>query len=203
MFTTKIYPLLKGETFATNSQGEANMAKKLTVKQRKWLVVAHVLCVVAWLGAAFCSVVLGLAASSMGDMHASYIAMDVLDRVVIRTFALGTLITGILLSVFTHWGLFRFYWIIVKEVLSLSVVLLGFFLVSQWIEEAVTQTSIQHEAVATNHVALLILISLHIAALTTAQILSIWKPWGQRKRSGKQLLAGKKAAEQVVVRSNS
>jgi hypothetical protein len=172
------------------------VAKKLTVKQRKWLVVAHVLCVVAWLGAAFSSLVLGIATSNMSDMHASYIALDVLDKIVIRTFALGTLITGILLSIFTHWGLFRFYWIIVKEVLALSVMLLGFFAVSQWIEEAITQTSIQHEAIATNHVALLILIALHIVALTIAQILSIWKPWGQRKPSGKQL-----SAEQKKLRS--
>ncbi len=173
------------------------MAKKLTVKQRKWLIVAHVLCVVAWLGAAVCSLVIGIAASSMGDMHASYIALDLLDKAVIRTFATGTLITGVLLSVFTHWGLFRFYWIIVKEVLALSVMLLGFFIVSQWIEEAVTQTSILHETIATNHVALLILIALHIIALTAAQIISIWKPWGRCK----QFSAGQKKLQnrQVVM----
>jgi len=171
------------------------MAKKLTVRQRKWLVVAHVLFVVAWLGAAFCSLVLGIAASSMGNMHTAYIALDILDKAVIRPFALGTLITGVLLSVFTHWGLFRFYWIIVKEVLALSVMLLGFFLVSQWLEEAVTQTLTQHNILATNHLTLLIFIALHIVALTAAQIISIWKPWGQRKRMGKPLPAEQKKSQ--------
>lgn len=163
------------------------MTKKLTVKQRKWLVVAHGLCAVAWLGSALCSLVLGIAAASIGDMHTIYSALDILDKVVIRTFAPGTFITGILLSVFTHWGLFRFYWIIAKEVLALSVMLLGFFLVSQWIEEAVAQTALRSDTIATNHVALLILIALHIVALIAAEMLSIWKPWGQRKRAGKRL----------------
>ncbi len=157
------------------------MVKKLTMKQRKWLIVAHVLFVIVWLGAAVCSLVLSVAASSIGDMHAAYLALDTLDKALIRPFALGTLLTGILLSAFTHWGLFKFYWIIVKEVLTLSVMMLGIFLVSQWLEEAVAETVTQHAIISTNHTALLVLISLHIIALTAAQIISLWKPWGKRK----------------------
>jgi hypothetical protein len=95
------------------------MHNKITIKQKRWLLSAHLLCTVAWLGAALCSLILNLTALFTTDPHllnAAYVQASILDKAILRGGAIGALITGILLSVLTQWGLVRFYWIIVKEI---------------------------------------------------------------------------------------
>lgn len=55
----------------------------------------------------------------------------------IRYTALVTLLTGIVLSVWTNWGLFKHYWIVTK--LSLTILLIGFGIVymEDWLSQIV------------------------------------------------------------------
>ncbi len=52
-------------------------------------------------------------------MQRNYEDMHLISITILRGSTFATIITGILLSMMTVWGFFKFYWIIAKEVLSI------------------------------------------------------------------------------------
>ena len=97
---------------------------------RKLALTAHVSTSVGWLGAvaAFLALALvGLRSDDLQRVRAAYMAMDVIGWWVIVPLCLAALVTGILESLGTTWGLFRHYWVAIKlllTVLSTAVLLL-------------------------------------------------------------------------------
>jgi hypothetical protein len=90
---------------------------------RKLALTAHVTASVGWLGsvAAFLALALaGLNSDAAHVVRASYIAMDLTTRYVIVPLCFASLVTGLVSSLGTPWGLFRHYWVVVK--LALTVV---------------------------------------------------------------------------------
>lgn len=89
---------------------------------RKLVRTAHVVFTVGWLGAVASFLVLAIAGLTNQDsqiVHASYLAMDLITRIIIVPLSIAPLVlTGPLLSLGTPWGLFRHYWIIVKLVIN-------------------------------------------------------------------------------------
>src|SRR5713226_3110496 len=94
----------------------------MTPSLRKFALTAHVTSSVGLLGsiAAFLALaVAGLASQDAQIVRAAYPAMDLIARFVIVPFAFASLLTGLIQSLATPWGLFRHYWIVAK--LSLTV----------------------------------------------------------------------------------
>ena len=90
---------------------------------RKAALVGHVTSSVGWLGAVGAFLVLAVAALSTADpttMRSLYVAMEVLGRVVLVPLAVASLVTGLVQSLGTSWGLLRHWWVVVK--LALTVV---------------------------------------------------------------------------------
>ena len=149
--------------------------KKLTVPQRRWLLSAHILCTIAWLGPAFCYLTLAiLAATTMdpGLEQAAYAVMALLDQHLVLGAAIGTLVTGVLLSVMTNWGLTRWYWIIVKAIATPLAIMLETFALGSLLEEAM--------AGGVPHARLIGAFVGHTATMSALVVLSVLKPWGQR-----------------------
>src|SRR5436190_16899486 len=88
----------------------SSRTRRLSPRARKWLVATHVLVGVGWFGIVLAKLVLEivvLAASDQDVARTGYVFMAELDRTVFPPAAIVTLITGIVLSVGTTWGLFR------------------------------------------------------------------------------------------------
>lgn len=85
---------------------------------RKLALTVHVACSIGWLGAVACFLVLAVA--GLGGRLTAYPSMDLLARYVLVPLALGSLLTGLVQSLGTTWGLFRHYWVVVK--LAVTVV---------------------------------------------------------------------------------
>ena len=88
---------------------------------RKLALTAHVTCSVGWLGAV--AVVLALAITGMASrdpqtVRAAYLAMDLTALSVLVPLAIASLLTGIVQSLGTKWGLFRHYWVLAKLVIT-------------------------------------------------------------------------------------
>ncbi|QBD75052.1 hypothetical protein EPA93_03195 [Ktedonosporobacter rubrisoli] len=182
------------------------MPKKMTIRQKRWLLSAHILCSVAWLGAATCSLILNLAVLFTNDAHllnAAYIFVGTLDKALLRGGALGAIISGVLLSVFTKWGLFRFYWIIVKEAISLLCMIIG-VIISGWNDEAILLTAqyglhaMHNQLYLTNQTMIFIGITFQLISLSAVFVISIFKPWGQLGNSATASKA--KAGKQTILR---
>src|SRR5262249_32846742 len=91
--------------------------------------LAHVTFSVGWLGAVLVYLALALGGLKSNDLElarSAYISMELVGWAVIVPLSLVTLLSGLLQSLGTEWGLFRHYWIVVKFVLATagSIVLL-------------------------------------------------------------------------------
>ena len=88
---------------------------------RKLALTAHVACSVGWLGAVasfLALAVAGLASGDPGTVAAVYPAMKLITVCVIVPLSLASLLTGLVQSLGTPWGLFRHYWVLIKLLLT-------------------------------------------------------------------------------------
>jgi hypothetical protein len=162
----------------------------LRLRVRRLVLTAHVISSVGWLGAIgvfLALAVVGLTSDDAQLVRAVYIAAEPITWFVIVPFALASLVTGVVQSLGTTWGLFRHYWILFKLLISViaTVVLLlytetvGFFadLAADSradLSKLRAPTFVLHSGVA-------------LALLVAATVLAVYKPrgmtrYGRRKR---------------------
>lgn len=82
---------------------------------RRFALVTHVSASVGWLGAvvAFLALaVIGVTSRDPQRAQSAYLMMEPIGWYVIVPFNLASLVTGLISSLGTTWGLFRHYWVI-------------------------------------------------------------------------------------------
>lgn len=100
----------------------------MTPKIRKLALTTHIISSVGWIGAVFAYLALVIAAFASQDpqiVHTAWISMELIGWYVIVPLAIASLLTGLVMSLGTKWGLFKHYWVIFKLILtSLATVVL-------------------------------------------------------------------------------
>lgn len=151
----------------------------------KLLLAAHVVVSGAWLGIAVAKIVLGVAAATSNAPAASrplYLSMEAVN-VAFPPTAIATLVTGVLLSLGTKWGLLEYYWVATKLALTVGVVVTGIGLVDRLIQWSISGPSVGDGTIlgaASTPAALLISLSAaHVLMLGVATVLSVYKPLGR------------------------
>jgi len=94
----------------------------MTPSVRKLALTVHLTCSVGWIGAVVAYLALGIAAVTsleVQTVRAAWTAMDVIGWWAIVPLAIAALVTGLLMSLGTHWGLFRHYWVLISLVLTI------------------------------------------------------------------------------------
>ena len=102
----------------------------LTPPLRKFVLSAHLTFPIGWLGAALAYLAIVLAAMRQPDeqtLRAAWPAMELIGWYMIVPLALASLLTGLVLSVGTRWGLFQHYWVL----FSLALTMLATFVLVQ------------------------------------------------------------------------
>lgn len=109
--------------------------------------------------------------------------------VVVMNIGFGVVVTGLLFSLFTKWGFFDFYWVIVKWLGLVGVFLLITFLLAPVVNGMAALSDVHGLQALTNPAYLeyerqTTLVSALLLALLALIIgVSVFKPWGPRKRS--------------------
>lgn len=88
---------------------------------RKAALTVHLVCSLGWVGAALAYLALGLAAAATADaatVRAVWVALEFLGWAVIVPLALGALLTGLLMSLASPWGLLRHWWVLISLALT-------------------------------------------------------------------------------------
>jgi hypothetical protein len=88
---------------------------------RKFALAAHLTLSVGWIGAVAAYMALDVAAATSQDaqtLRAAYLAMESIVRYVIVPLAFASLLTGLVMSLGTRWGLFRHYWVLISLLLT-------------------------------------------------------------------------------------
>jgi hypothetical protein len=87
----------------------------------KTTLLAHIVLSVGSMGAvaAFLTLaVIGLSSREPENIRAAYVVMDLVTRIVIVPLILAALLSGIVQSLGTAWGLVRHYWVLAKLLLT-------------------------------------------------------------------------------------
>jgi hypothetical protein len=141
----------------------------MTPSFRKFALTAHVTFSVGWLGAVvayLAMAIAGLVSQDAQVLHASYSMMELTGWYVIVPLSLAALLSGLVQSLGTEWGLFRFYWVAVKLVMTLGAVTV----LLMHMPAVARRSGVVSEVVHAGGGLLVLL------ATTT---LSVFKPWGR------------------------
>jgi len=160
---------------------------------RKAALTVHVAASVGWLGAVVAYLPLAAAVLTSENtqvVRGAYVAMDLIVWYAILPLSATSLLTGLVSSLGTAWGLLRHYWVLFKLVLNLfaTTVLLGYTQAIDSYAAVAAKTSLSTADLAAlrdpTHV---IHSGVGLLVLLCAAVLAIYKPrgltpYGQRKR---------------------
>lgn len=178
----------------------------MTPTLRKLTITAHVAFSVGWLGAVAAFLVLSIAGLISHDaevVRGAYLSMNLISRFVIIPMCFAALATGLIQALGTPWGLFRYYWILLKfglAIFATVALLIHQFVVMDMAAKRVSGAAadmlfsaefgpLKTELVRAPSLAILLLL-----VVTT---LGVYKPWGltpygrrkqQERRKGRQPL---------------
>lgn len=160
---------------------------------RNFALTAHVTCSVGWLGAVtafFVLAVAGLASQDAERVRAVYLAMDVIGWFVLVPFAVASLVTGLIQSLGTRWGVLRHYWVLFKLLINAfaTIVLLLYMRTLETLADVAAQTPPTDPGVdALRSFSPLVHAGGAMVLLVVATGLAVYKPrgvtpYGQRKQ---------------------
>jgi hypothetical protein len=118
-------------------------------------------------------------------LRATYVATGLFGGIFLVPVSMGTLVTGVLLSFGTPWGLIRHYWVLVKFVLTVALVVSGILVLNQRLQEVAVRVSevplstLTSADVGTLRFQIVAAVSVALLLLITATTLSVYKPWGR------------------------
>ena len=90
---------------------------------RRVALAAHVVLSVGWLGAIAAFLALAIAGLNATDavlVRSAYVAADMITWTAIVPLSAAAILTGLVQSLGTSWGLFRHYWVLIKLILTLA-----------------------------------------------------------------------------------
>jgi hypothetical protein len=163
---------------------------------RKLALTAHVTSSVGWMGAVACFLALAIAGLIGREDHAAraaYVAMKTTTWAVIVPLCFASLVTGLIESLGTPWGLFRHYWVVAKLVLTVlaTVVLLAHTQPIGLLAHAAARATLSGDLHSVR-VQLLVDAAAALFVLLVATVLAVYKPrgmtpYGWRKQHRPQL----------------
>jgi hypothetical protein len=159
------------------------VVNRLSRRGRQTLIVAHYVSSLGWLGVGFCQLTLNVVALTTGDpalRHAAHEFAHILDRSLLTFLAVSSAVTGILLGVRTKWGLVRYWWVTVKLVVTVSLIIATPIWVGAWIRQAIDATGTgagpyPRGELMTSSVVI-------VSTLAVVTVVSVVKPWGRIPR---------------------
>lgn len=158
----------------------------MTQRFRKLGLSLHIVLSVGWLGSVVAFMALALASFSANAAlaRAAYLMMDVVGRGALLPLSVGALVSGIVQSLGTKWGLLRHYWVVVKLALTLFATTALFVHQTTAIAEAArladdaTAPLLKSGRLRELGVQLLGDSGIALLVLLTVTMIAVYKPWG-------------------------
>ncbi len=151
---------------------------------RKFALTAHVTTTVGWLGAVvvfLALAVVGLTSQDAQTVRGAYLVMEPAAWFVLVPLAFASLLTGLVQSLGTKWGLFRHYWVLVKLLINILATILlliymeTFSFMAGVAADPSADLGVVRNASPVGHAALALLL------LLVATVLAVYKPRGMTR----------------------
>lgn len=155
----------------------------MTPSLRKLALTTHITFSVGWFGsvAVFLALAIaGLTSQNVQVVRATYIAMGLSTWFVILPACFGALLSGLVQSLGTPWGLFKHYWIAVKFLLTIlcTLVLLLHMQPISYLAEVASETPLSNMDLRGLRIQLIADAGAALLVLLVIITISIYKPWG-------------------------
>jgi hypothetical protein len=148
---------------------------------RRFTYTTHVTTSVGWIGAVLVFLALaaiGLSSPDERTVRGAYLVMAPAAWFVLVPLAHASLVSGIMMSLGTAWGLFRYYWVVLKLVITaFSTVILLIYMGTFRQMAGVAADPVVELGLVRNPSPLLHAV-LALALLLAATVLAIYKPFG-------------------------
>jgi len=158
----------------------------MTPGLRKFALTAHVVSSVGWFGAVAGFLALAIAGLISPDaqiVRAVYLAMDLTARFVIVPLCLASLLTGLVSSLGTPWGLFQHYWVLVKLLMAIpsTILLLLHTRPISYVARVALETTLSGNDLGRLRIELVAEAGAALLVLLVATTLSVYKPPGKTR----------------------
>jgi len=155
----------------------------MTPRFQKFTLLAHITFSVGWFGAVAAFLALAIAGLTSRDaqmVRTAYSAMELTARFVIVPLAFASLLSGLIQSLGTPWGLFRHYWVLVKLLLTIfaTIVLLAKMPLIGYAARRAAETTSTSADLHTAGIQLAVHATGGLLVLFVITALSVYKPWG-------------------------
>jgi hypothetical protein len=162
---------------------------RLSIKQKNWLLSAHIVFATLWTGTVLSMFLLALRNKDSANpdiLYALNSAINLLDDFVVIPSAVGSVLTATFLCWQTNYGFFKFYWVITKWILTVGLVIFGTFWLFPWANVATDISSSQGLRAFDNPIysfdakGVLVGTIVQVVFLFVIIGISVLKPWGRR-----------------------
>lgn len=172
----------------------------MTPGVRKLALTAHVITSVGWIGAVAVFLVLAIAGFTSQDaqfVRAIYVVLEPIGWFVIVPFSVASLLTGVVSSVGTVWGLFRHYWVLIKLLMTIPavIVLLVHMQPIGHIAAVAAKTTLSGADLGELRIQLVVEAGAALLVLLVATALSVYKPRGRTRYGRRKLREHRKALQ--------
>src|SRR5262245_12243718 len=155
----------------------------MTPRFQKFALTAHITFSVGWLGAVVPYLALAIAGLTSHDaqlVRAAYFSMELFGWFVLVPLSLAALLSGLVQSLGTQWGLFRHYWILVKFLLTTAatIVLLQHMQAVSRMSGLAAETVLSSADFRALRIQLVVHAAGGLLVLLAVTTLSVYKPWG-------------------------
>lgn len=155
----------------------------MTPYLRKIALTAHIILSVGWLGSVVPYLALAIAGLTSHDaqmVRAAYLSMELIGWFVIVPLSLAALLSGLVQSLGTQWGLFRHWWILAKFVLTTgaTLVLLEHMQTVSRMSRIAAETTLSGVDLHALRVQLVVHAAGGLLVLLAVTALSVFRPWG-------------------------
>jgi hypothetical protein len=165
---------------------------------RKFALTAHVASSVGWLGAVAGTLALAVAGLTSEDdqtVRAAYLTMELTGWFVLVPLSFASLLTGLVQSLGTTWGLFRHYWVLFKLLINVfaTIVLLLYMQTLGSLADVAAETPPSTDFSVLRSPSPALHAGAALLLLLVATTLAIYKPrgmtpYGQRKQGRQRMV---------------
>ena len=158
----------------------------MTPRLRKMALIAHVVSSIGWFGAVAAFLVLAVAGLTRQDallVRAAYLAMGLTTWFVILPLALISLLSGVVSSLGTKWGLVRHYWVLVKLLITalITILLLVHMQPVDLLAGAAAKTTVMSSHLGGVRIQMVAYATATLVVLFVLTVLSVYKPPGMTR----------------------
>ena len=164
----------------------------MTPRLRKFALTVHVTSSVGSLGAVAGFLALAVAGLTNQDaqmVRAVYPAMELMSWFVIVPLILASLLTGLIQSLGTMWGVFQHHWVLVKFLITIpaTILLLVHMRPIGHLARVVAETTLSRGDLAGLRIQLVAAAGAALLVLLVATTLSVYKPRGMTRYGARKL----------------